>query len=255
MPAATSHRVYSNLFQIANIVQQVCVSQGKNLLIDALRAYFRQDTFYRYETDAFGFPKVVNLTDLPPDIQEKRTTRIFIGDVFRFDARYLPSITVRHSSAKYYPISFNQNFLNTKYRMDLVIDGYGNQSYIRTPTHSTVAGAWDQSFEVIISSEATPDREELSDIVSSFLIGVARQELYESGLFIKSVNLNSEREEDYGNDKIYIQSINVECFSEWRREIPVDSLTEMIDFCFNYGLFPNGPFVSNSTWITLVDGT
>jgi len=251
MPGATGFRVFSDLFHLANFVQQTCVSQGKNLIIDALRAYFKKDVFYRYETDAFGFPLTPNLTDLPPDIEEQRTTRMFIGDVFRYDIRYLPSITVRHSSAKYYPISMNQNVYNTKYRVDLVLDGYGNQSYIRTPTHHTVAGAWDQSFEIIIASESTSDREELSDIVSSFIIGVARQELYEAGLFIKSVSLSSEKEEEFGNEKIYIQSLSVEAFSEWRREIPVSDLMEVISFCFNYGLF-DGDVVTDTTFITTI---
>lgn len=249
MPS-TSHRVYSDLFQLTNFVKQVAVSQGKNLLIDALREHFRQDSFYRYETDAFGFPKVVNVTELPPDIQEKRTTRIFIGDIFRYDMRYLPSITVRHSSTKSFEIGFNQNVFTTKYRLDLVVDGYGSKSYIRVPTHHCVAGGWDQSFEVVIAAQATPDREELSDLVSSFLMGVKRQALYESGLFIKSISVGSEREEDFANDKIYFQSLSIDTFSEWRREIPISSnnVIEAINFCFNYGIFGG----NTSTSITVV---
>jgi ssDNA-specific exonuclease RecJ len=195
-----------------------------------------------------------NLTDLPPDIQEKRTSRIYIGDVFRYDKRYFPAITVRHASAKYYPISFNQNFFNTKYRMDLVIDGYGERSYVRTPTYHTIVGAWEQTFDIQIATEAIPDREELSDLVSAFMIGVARQELGESGLGIKSVSISGEREEEYANDKIYLQTISVETFSEWKREIPIDSIMEMVNFCFNYGLFSsNGPFVTDSTYINISD--
>jgi hypothetical protein len=238
MPSSSSHRIYSDLFRLSDFVQQVAVSQGKNLLIDALREHFRQDTFYRYDTDAFGFPKVVDVTDLPPDIQETRTTRIFIGDIFRYDMRYLPSVTVRHGSTKSYEIGFNQNVLTTKYRTDLVVDGYGNRSYIRVPTHHCVAGGWDQSFEIVIAAQATPDREELSDIVSSYLMGVKRQDLYESGLFIKSVSLGAEKEEDFANDKIYSQSLTVDTFSEWRREIPIssNSIVEAINFCFQYGV-------------------
>jgi hypothetical protein len=192
-----------------------------------------------------------NVTDLPPDIQERRTSRIYIGDVFRYDKRYFPSLTVRHSSAKYYPISFNQNFFNTKYRMDLVTDGYGERSYVRTPTHHTVCGAWEQTFDIQIAAESIPDREELSDLVSAFMIGVARQELGESGLGIKTVSIGGEREEDYANDKIYMQTVSVETFSEWKREIPVDGIVEMINFCFNYGLFSSGRFVTDSTYINI----
>lgn len=252
---ATGHRVYSDLFSYANFTRQVAVAQSKNLLIDALRDYFKNDTLYRFETDGWGFPLTPNLTDLPPDIQEHRTSRIFIGDIYRADKRFFPSITVRYSSGKYHPVSFNQDVTSKQYRLDLVIDGYGEQSYIRIPTHNIVCGAWDQSFEVLIAAEAIPDREELTDIVSSFLIGVIRQELYESGLFIKSVNMGNEREEDFGNDKIYLQSISLETYSEWRREIPIDanSLIDTINFCFQYGLFSQERFVTDKTSVTFED--
>jgi len=250
----TSHRVYSNLFGISDFVRQVAVSQSKNLLIDALREYFSQDVLYRYSKDGWGFPLVNNVTDLPPDIQEERTTRIYIGDIFRLDKRYWPSIVIRHSSGKYAPVSFNQN-QTTKYRLDLVQDGYGNRSYIHIPTHHVITGAWDQSFEVLIACESIPDREELTDIVSSFLIGVTRQSTYESGLFIKSVSLSSEREEDYSNGKVYLQSITVDTYSEWRREIPIDanSLLETIAFCFKYGMLGGNRFSSDVTVVDVDD--
>jgi len=253
MPGATSLRVYSDLHKISNFVVQTCVSQGKNLIIDSLREYFQKDTFYRYEMDAWGFPMTPNVTDLPPDIQEKRTSRIYIGDVFRYDKRFFPSITVKHSSAKYYPISFNQNFFNTKYRMDMVIDGYGERSYIRTPTHHTICGAWDQTFDIQIATESVPDREELSDLVSAFMIGVARQELGESGLGIKSVSVGGEREEAWGNENVYMQTVSVETFSEFRREIPISGILEMINFCFRYGLFSGSRFVTDTTNISVSD--
>lgn len=252
---ATGHRVYSDLFSYADFVRQVAVTQSKNLLIDALRDFFKHDSLYRFETDAFGFPLTPNLTDMPPDIQEKRTSRIYIGDIFRMDKRFFPSITIRYSSGRYHPVSFNQDVTSKQYRLDLVIDGYGEHSYIRTPTHHLVCGAWDQSFDVLIASEAIPDREELTDIVSGFLIGVIRQELYEGGLFIKSVSMGAEREEDFGNDKIYMQSITVETYSEWRRAIPIDanSLLDTINFCFNYGLFSQNHYTTDKSIITFED--
>jgi len=251
---ATSHRVYSDLFSISDFVRQVSVAQGKNLLIDALREYFKQDVIYRYETDGFGFPLTPDLTDLPPDIQEDRTTRIYIGDIFRYDIRFLPAIVVKYNSGRTKHVSFNQN-QTTKYRLDYVMDGYGNNSYIHVPTHKVFAGAWDQSFEVLIASESIPDREELTDIVSSFLISKVRQEIYEAGLFIKDVNISGEREEQWGNDNIYIQSITVETYSEWRREIPYDanSIIDTINFCFNYNLLDNTSSSSSTTQININD--
>jgi len=237
---SASHRVYSDLFQLSSFVQQTAVSQGKNLLIDALREYFRQDTFYKYRTDAFGFPLTPDLTDMPPDIQEERTTRIFIGDSFRYDIRFWPAVVVKYSSGRTYHVSFNQN-QTTKYRLDLVLDGYGGRSYINVPTHHIVAGAWEQSFEIVIASESIPDREELTDIISSFLIGKARQELYEAGLFIKNVSIGNESNEQWGNDHVFLQSITVEAFSEWRRALPIENLVHAINFCFNYNIFGASP--------------
>jgi len=251
---ATSHRVYSDLFELSNFVRQTAVAQGKNLLIDSLREHFKQDTIYRYGTDAFGFPLTPDLTDLPPDIEETRTTRIFIGDIFRYDKRYLPSITIRQTSGRYYAVSFNQEG-TTRYRVDLVLDGYGNRSLIKIPTHRVYAGGWDQTFEVLIAAESTLDREELSDIVSSYLIGVARQPLQDAGLFVRTVSYGGEREEDWANDKIYMQPITVETFSEWRREIPLDSLVETINFCFEFGILGSNRFDAVVTSIGPQDTT
>jgi hypothetical protein len=129
------------------------------------------------------------------------------------------------------------------------MDGYGNRSLVKVPTHKVFAGGWDQTFEVLIAAESTPDREELSDIVSSYLIGVARQPLHDAGLFIKTVSAGGEREEDWANDKIYMQPITVETFSEWRREIPLDSLVETINFCFEFGILGSGRFDTTVTSI------
>lgn len=241
MVSGTGFRVYSDLFALDNFVQQTAVSQGKNLIIDSLREHFRRDVMYRYETDAFGFPLTPDLTDLPPDIQEKRTTRIYIGDIYRYDKRFWPAITIRHNSGRYKPISFNQNYTN-KYRVDLVLDGYGGRSLVKVPTHQVIAGAWEQTFEVQIVMEDPAEREELSDILTSFFQGVARNELTRNGLFIRGVSVSGEREEDWGNEKVYVQSINLECYSEWRREIPHNNLVETINFCLNYGIIGGADF-------------
>jgi hypothetical protein len=252
---ATSHRVYSDLFKFSNISQQVLVGQGKNLLIDFLREYFKNDVFYRYETDAFGFPLTPNLTDLPPDIKEKRTTRIFIGDIYRMDKRFFPSITIRYSSGKDFPISFNQEVTCKEYRLDFISDSNGEASYIHVPIYSILAGAWSQSFEIIITTESIPDREELTDLVSLFFMGTNRQELYEAGLFVKNVSMGSEKEDDLGNKKIYTQTISLDTFSEWRIRVPIDanSLIDTINFCFQYGVFdrPNYHFVTDKCFINV----
>lgn len=253
MVSGTGFRVYSDLFNLDNFVQQTAVSQGKNLIIDVLKEHFARDTMYRYETDGFGFAKTPDLTDMPPDIQDKRTTRIFIGDVYRYDKRFWPAITVRHSSGRTKHISFNQEYTN-KYRVDLVLDGYGGRSYVQVPSHIVVAGAWDQTFEVQIAAEDPQDREELSDILAAFFQGVVRNDLTNAGLFIRSVSISGEREEDWGNDKVFLQSLSLECYSEWRREIPHNNLVETINFCFQYGILGGNQFSTDRTILTMEDG-
>lgn len=233
---ATGHRVYSDLFQLSNFVRQTSVLHSKNLIIDALREYFKQDIFYKYRSDPFGFPLTPDLTDVAPDMESTETTRIYIGDIFRYENRFWPAIVVKYSSGDTFHISFNQEY-TTKYRTDLVIDGYGKKSFVQVPSHTIIAGAWKQNFTITIATESVPDREELADIVSSFFIAKIRQELYESGLFIEKVSIGGEREADWGNEKIYMQDITLNTFSEWRREIPISSsnLIEAINFCFNIG--------------------
>jgi hypothetical protein len=233
--ASTSHRVYSDLFKDSNIIRQVAVAQGKNLIIDSLREYFKKDTFYTYRTDGFGFPLIPDHTQLDPSIQNSLTSRIFIGNNFRFDKRYYPSITVHHSSAKFHAIGFNDN-LTTKYRLDYVKDN-GQIVWLRTPTHRVLAGAWDQTFNVKIMSESDLDRDEIADIVSSFFIARERENLYDSGLFIKSVGIGDKQEEEWANDKIYTQTVILETYSEFRREIPIEDVVEIVNFCFQYNYF------------------
>lgn len=252
MVAGTGFRVYSDLFALDDFVQQTAVSQGKNLIIDALREHFRRDTMYRYETDGFGFPLIPDHTDLPPDIEDRRTTRIYIGDIYRYDKRYWPAVTVRHSSGKYKPVSFNQN-QTTKYRVDLVLDGYGGRSLVRVPTHKVLAGAWEQTFEVQIAAEDPADREELSDNISGFFQGTIRNELTTAGLFVRGVSVSGEREEDWGNEKVYVQSISLDCYSEWRRHIPYNNLVETIAFCLQYGIIGGAEFSTDRIILTLED--
>jgi len=47
------------------------------------------------------------------------------------------------------------------------------------------------------------------------------------------------------NDKVYLQSITLETYSEWRREIPITNLLETINFCFKYGLFSSSVDVND----------
>jgi hypothetical protein len=226
----TSHRVVSDIFELENIVQQTGMLHGKNLLIDVLRDVFRQDREYKYVSDVFGFPKTPSHLGLDPDagLDDTETTRIFIGSTYRYDVKFNPSIIVKNTGSRYVPISFNQNLLNYIYRKELLIDGYGNTTTIRTPYAKTIVGAWDQTFEVKVIAESEVDREEIADIVQVTLMGSRRLELQRAGLFIRSMSTSGETEEPYANDFIYMVSINLDVRSEWKIHIPISDFCERI---------------------------
>lgn len=230
MPRPFSHRVYSDLFDVEYIVQQTGIMHTKNILIDTLRDIFRQDRQYKYVQDVFGFPKVPSQLGLDPDsgYDDEDTTRIFIGSAYRYDTKFNPSITVRNTSSKYVPISFNQNYLNMRYRVEKIDDGYGNYTTIRTPHVRTIVGAWDQTFEVKVTAESEVDREEIADIVQPTLMGSRRLDLQNAGVFIKSINSSGESEEQYINDYLYTVAINVDVRTEWKIHEPINDFIDRL---------------------------
>lgn len=262
---STSHIVYSSFFSRYDIVKHVSLLQGKNLLIDALRELFRNDTVFPFRTDEFGFPLVPDHTGLPLEeaglgidantlqpiinpspnlsVDSAMSTKILITDVFRQDVMFYPVITVKHTGGNYMPISFNQNAYTLHYRNEFVKDGYGNTFQVRTPTHYVYSGAWEQTFEIKIVALSPTDREELVDIVSIGLQHVMRDGLLKAGLFVKRINFNGEAEEDYVNDHLYTYSISLSTYSEWSREVPVRSVVERINFYLDVlrsGIVPSG---------------
>lgn len=264
---ATSHQVYSNFYSRNDIVKHVALVQGKNLLIDALRELFINDSLYPYRQDEFGFPLVPDHTGLPIEegglqldengnpisnpspnlsVDAQLSTKILITSTFREDVKFYPVITVKQTNLKDHPISFNQNAIQIHYRKEFIRDGYGNQVEIRTPTHFAFGDAWDQSFEIKIIAEDLDDRDQIADIVNYGLWNLKRDELRVSGLFLKNITGGGEAEED--NPKavsktLYTYTITVNTYSEWSREIPIRNVIERINFYFDIvrtGIQPSG---------------
>lgn len=231
-----SHRVISDVFGLENVVQQTCMVQSKNILIDTLRDIFRRDREYKYVDDVFGFPKTPNHLGLDPTagLDDDETTRIYIGSSYRYDVKFNPSIIVRNTGNRYKAVSFNQDWMGTTTRKELITDGYGNQSIINVPEAHTLVGAWDQTFEVKVIAETEMDREELADIVMVSLIGSRRKELERAGLFIKSLSSGGEAETPYANDYLYTTSITLEIRSEWKILIPISDVVERIVLCIEF---------------------
>lgn len=232
----TTHRVVSDIFGLENVIVQTGMLHGKNVLIDMLRNIFAQDRQYKYVSDVFGFPKTPSHLGLDPDagLDDEETTRIFIGSTYRYDVKFNPSIIVKHTGSRYVPISFNQNLFSVSYKREVLSDGYGNTTIIRSPQAHTLVGAWDQSFEIKVIAENEVDREEIADIVQVTLMGTRRNDLQKAGVFIKGMSTSGEAEQKYANDYLYTVAIRLEVRSEWRVHIPISNLMERIGLCMTF---------------------
>ena len=224
------HKVYSNFFSDNYIIQQVCIVQPKNLIIDTLRRRFEKDNIYTYRKDEFGFPITPDLTG--GDIDSLDTTKIIISDVFRYDVKFYPAVIVKTGGGSYKPISLNQNG-TFKYRKDFVENNYGKIIQIKTPTHRVYAGMWDMSFDITIYSESHTELEEITEIIAAEVQYVSWNELRANGLFIQGTSISSENTEPYANDYIYSHTITLKTMTEWRAEIPIDNIIEKIVFYFD----------------------
>lgn len=224
------HRVYSNFFSDNHIIQNVSLVQPKNLLIDVLRKHFSLDNVYTYRADQYGFPLTPDLTGLT--IDDPATTKILISDVFRYEVKFYPAITVKSAGGNYVPISFNQEG-TIKYRKDLIENDFGGAKEVLTPTHRVYAGAWDMNFDVSIYSESHSELEEITEIVKMILQYVSWNELRSNGLFIKSLSVSGENAEPYANDYVFSHTITINTRSEWRVEIPIENVVERIVFYFD----------------------
>lgn len=254
----TSHRVITDIFNLENVVQQTCMMQSKNILIDTLRDIFRVDREYKYVDDVFGFPKTPSHLGLDPEagLGDQETTRIFIGSSYRYDVKFNPSIIVRNTGNRYKPISFNQDWMGVTHTKELIVDGYGNKTIINTPAATTLVGAWDQTFEAKVVAETEMDREEIADIVMISLIGSRRKELEQAGIFIKNLSSGGEAEQPYANDYLYTASINLEIRSEWKILIPISNVMERIVMCLTFNTLDTDPPADGLTineQITLAD--
>lgn len=242
MARGSGQLVYSNQYDLDNIVTDTGMLQGRNLLVDYLRIAFARDKEYRYLADIFGYPKTpshLGLSSdagLPPD---DTSTRVFIGTQYRHDITFLPAITVRTSSSSYHPVSFNQNGGVVIYDWSRIIDGYGNETIVKLPSAIQFAGAWDQNFEIKITSKSLEDCVAISDLVMMSLQHTFRLQLQQNGLFIKKVSAGAETTENINNnDPLYHISVSVETYSEWHREIPMSDLVERIRYCFDADVIP-----------------
>ena len=217
-----------------DIVWNSLVIDSKDILIQSLREYFSNDPVFRYRSDEFGFPllpkaelvdgKIVGREDI---VWGDNSTKIIITDDYRFKPRFFPAITTTDNGGSNYEISFNQELSCVKYKVEELIRE-GRIIQRRVPSHVLFAGSWKQNYSINIIAEDHATRKRLKDIVAILLMNVLRNTLLERGIFIEKMTFGGDREEEFKNDYYYYATINVDLYSEWRREIPVTMLVEAI---------------------------
>lgn len=260
---ATGEILRHDLNRIHHVVQNTQLSRPKELLIGVLRDEFSKDSWYHYVADEWGYPKIPDHTDLPlgAGMQDDLTTRIFIGEAFKQEVTFYPAILVKAGSSKSTPISMNRNKETVQYEPIKVIDGYGNETVIATPTHFVLAGAWEGSMVLDIQTRDILSRDDLGAFCQVLFEDIRWEELRRAGVMIKpgSVSVGAPTEgDDRQNEKLYKTSVTMDIRTEWRREIPVSNVVDAISFCVDFGYLDATPVtiapnLSISTVVQLIN--
>ena len=244
---ANSNLFKSDLFEIHNVIQSSMIVYPKEILIATLRDFFSKDSYYHYSTDKFGFANTTDHTNLPlgadlpsrhPDStaqpSDLLSTRVFIGENYRFNGLFYPAILVKHSGTKYVPISINREKESIKYEDIVYEDGYGHSTVVSRPSAYITAGAWEGSITIDVLSRSLRARDELTELIMILLSEIAVDYLYQVGLIVKPPHAGAPSETEDRNDKLFRQSITIEIRSEYRREVPINSIINAIMFAVSF---------------------
>jgi hypothetical protein len=226
----------SDLPGIFNIVQNTMIKYPKELVIDILRKFYSYDTYYRYVSDEFGFPKIVKQNNLALDagMEDNLCTRINITEYFNKNDAFYPCILVKNNSAKSVNFSAPREDGTILTEKILYEDGYGNQKLVNVPIAHELHGRWDGSLSIEILAMDLDTRDELVELTALALLDIYFRDLEEAGVVIKPPTIGSPSEVDNRKDKIYKQVITIDYIGEWRREIPIENIIERILFTIEF---------------------
>jgi len=252
----------SDLYGLHNYTQNTLVSYPKQLFIETLREFFSQDSYYHYQRDEWGYAKVPDHTDLEPDagLNDDVTTRIFIGEAYRYDVIYYPALLVKAGSFRSVPISMNRNKGVVQWGHTRIIDGYGNSTIFSTPEAFVQSGAWEGQISIDIETRSMRSRDELSDLICIAFVDTVHDDLKNAGVLIKSGSpqLSSPSEGEDRNDKLFKQTVTFDIRGEWNRRIPTGNVIDVISLCVDLGNLATTPpdigeNIRISTTIELLD--
>lgn len=234
---ATGNIYQTDLYSLFGYWQNSLIIHPKEIVIESMRKYFSEDSYYHYVKDEWGFPKTPDHTDLPNDagLHDDLTTRLFIGEQFRYDVRYYPCILVKHNGAKSVPLSFNRNKGCVQYENIRYVDGYGNETVIPVPSYFYRSGSWEGTLSVSVEAKSTKERDELLELVNILFTDLKVEDLVASGVIVKEVSTGSPSEKDDRNDKIYTQEITLGIRTEWEQRTYVTNIIDAINICVDFG--------------------
>jgi len=223
----------SDLYNLHNYTQNSGHAYVKEFVIDSLREYFSQDSYYRYVRDAWGFPLTPSQENLSADagINDSTTTRLFIGEFTRQHAQFFPAILIKSGGYRSVPIAMNRNKFSVQYDPIKYFDGYGNETIVHSPVAVLQNGAWEGQITVDLMARSNRARNELSDLCMIFFTDYHFESFYKAGIVIKSASLGGDSESDDRNDKLYKATITLEVRSEWERSIPILGALDAINIC------------------------
>lgn len=265
---STNNFFKSDLFGLHNIVQASMLVYPKEIIIATLRDFFSKDSYYHYSKDQWGFANTTDHTDLPPgadlpfgpgshpELSNVRplSTRLFIGENYRYDGIYYPAILVKSGGGKYVPISINREQGSIQYENIIFEDGYGNQTNISRPKSFITAGAFEGTINIDIMTRSLRSRDDLVELIMMCFTEVTFDTLYDVGLIIKPISFSSASESDDRNDKLFRQTLTLDIRTEWRREIPIGNIVDSILFTMSFENLakPAAPIPANLSIVTEV---
>lgn len=265
----TNNFFRSDLYRIYNIVESSMLVYPKEIIIATLRDFFSHDSYYHFQRDDFGFPNTTDHTGLPlgadmpygpgsnPSLSTSSplSTRLFIGENYRWNAIYYPAILVKAGGSKYVPISINREKGSVKYENIIYEDGYGNSTVLQQPKALITSGAWEGQIIIDVLTRSLRSRDELVQLIAILFTDIVFETLVDIGIIVKPINIGSPNETDDRNDKLYRQSLTLDIRTEWRRAIPISTVIDSINFIVDFGTSPEtiDPNLTIETQITYED--